>query len=67
VNKDLFLDIKYYYIEDFSKSAILLSKMPFWSLVFVGDKNIKFKSCEKFLKAHYLKYRFSNKLPLGLC
>ncbi len=27
-NKDLFLTVKYWYIEDFRLSAILLSKMP---------------------------------------
>jgi hypothetical protein len=41
-NKDLFLTINYWNIEDFSK-AILLSKMPFLGVLFVWDKNFFLK------------------------
>ncbi len=66
-NKDLFLITNYWYIEDFSKHAILLSKMPFLGVVFVRDKNFFSKSCELFLNANFSQNKFSNKLLVGLC
>jgi hypothetical protein len=53
-NKDLLLTISYWNIEDFSKWAILLSKMPFLGVVFVWDKNFVSKICKLFSSAHFL-------------
>jgi hypothetical protein len=54
-------------MEDFSKWAILFSKMPFLVVVFVLDKNLFSQSCKLFSNTHFLENKFHNKLPVGLC